>query len=130
MKLRRPFLKGRLSRLGTVLLALWKLLRHPATPMAARVAALLALVYALSPVDLIPDVVPLLGWLDDLVIVPALVALAVRLTPRMLWRQRMAEAEQLTGPTLRRIAWGTAGVLALWLLLVTGLAVWLWRAWS
>src|SRR5438067_1345784 len=125
MKLRRPFLRGRVSRLGTLLLALWKLLRHPATPGMARLAALVALAYALSPIDLIPDVVPLAGWLDDLLIVPTLIALAVRLTPRAQWQQHLADAERLTGPALRRIAWGTVGVVALWLLLLLGAAWWL-----
>jgi uncharacterized membrane protein YkvA (DUF1232 family) len=115
------------TRLGTLLLALWKLMRHPATPWPARLAALLALAYALSPIDLIPDVVPLLGWLDDLLIVPLLIALAVRLTPRTQWHEHLAEAERATGPHLRRIVWAAGAAVVLWLLLLFAFAGWLWH---
>ncbi len=65
--------------------------RHAA---AAKLVALLVLAYALSPIDLIPDFIPLLGLLDDVILLPLGIALAVRLTPRHLWLARLAEAEQ------------------------------------
>ncbi|MCU0928526.1 MAG: YkvA family protein [Burkholderiaceae bacterium] len=73
------------ARLATLLLALWKLFRHPQTPWLPKVVAVLVLAYALSPIDLIPDVIPVLGQLDDLVLVPLGIALAVKLTPDELW---------------------------------------------
>lgn len=57
-------------------------LRHPRTPWYARVVLGLAVVYFLSPIDLIPDPIPVLGQLDDFLIVPGLVALALKLIPK------------------------------------------------
>src|SRR4051812_5699746 len=73
-------------RIATYLLALWKLLRHPQTPLPAKAVIVAVLAYAASPIDLIPDFIPLLGQLDDLIIVPLGVALALRLTPKPLWQ--------------------------------------------
>lgn len=58
-----------------------KVLRHPRTPWYARIVLGLALAYLVSPIDLIPDPIPVLGQLDDLLIVPGLVTLAVKLIP-------------------------------------------------
>jgi uncharacterized membrane protein YkvA (DUF1232 family) len=62
-------------------LALWFALKNPTMPFWAKVVCFIAVAYALSPVDLIPDFIPVLGYLDDLIIVPALVWLALKLIP-------------------------------------------------
>ena len=112
------------ARLATNLLALWKLFRHPETPWMAKAVAVLVLAYALSPIDLIPDFIPVLGLLDDVILLPLGIALAVKLTPRHLWLARVAEAE--TGADqLPRLRWGAAIVLILWLSIVLLLAWWL-----
>jgi len=113
------------ARLATRLLALWKLVRHPDTPRAPKLVALLTLAYALSPIDLIPDFIPVLGLLDDLVLVPMGIALAVRLTPPHLWQARMSEAEA-SADKLPRVWWGVLLIVLTWLLVV-GLFVW-WLA--
>jgi uncharacterized membrane protein YkvA (DUF1232 family) len=123
-------LKNALRRFGpafmaTRLLALWKLLRHPATPWPAKAVAALVLVYVASPIDLIPDFIPVLGMLDELVLVPLGVALAVRLTPAPLWQQCLAEAHGST-ERLPRWFWAGAAVLLVWAVLL-GLFVW-WLA--
>ena len=112
------------ARLATRLLALWKLVRHRDTPRAPKVIALLVLAYALSPIDLIPDFIPVLGQLDDLVLVPLGIALAVRLTPQHLWLARLAEAEAST-EQLPRVWWGVALIVVVWLLLLGLFAWWL-----
>jgi len=112
------------ARLATNLLALWKLFLHRETPWLAKAVAICVLAYALSPIDLIPDFIPVLGLLDDLILLPLGIALAVKLTPRHLWQARLAEAESGAGQ-LPRLLWGAAIVLLIWLSIVTLLAWWL-----
>ena len=109
------------ARLATLLLALWKLFKHPDTPWAPKLVALAVLAYAVSPIDLIPDFIPVLGLLDDLVLLPLGVALAMRLTPAAQWQARLAEA-QASADKLPRIFWGAVIVLAVWLLVLGGIA--------
>ena len=114
------------ARLATYLIALWKLARHRDTPRSARLVALLVLAYAVSPIDLIPDFIPVLGQLDDLVLIPMGVALVTRLTPKAVWQARLREAEA-QAESLPRLWWGAAIVVAVWLLLLGGFVWWLVR---
>ena len=102
--------------------ALWLAARDPRTPLGAKLLAGLVAAYALSPIDLIPDFIPVLGYLDDLLLVPAGIWLAVRLIPAELLAEFRAAAEARERP--RSLA-GAAVVAAVWLALA-GLAVWLW----
>lgn len=68
-------------RIGHELVFLRKVLEHAETPWFSRILLGVALAYFVSPIDLIPDVVPVLGQLDDLIIVPGLIWLAMRLIP-------------------------------------------------
>jgi uncharacterized membrane protein YkvA (DUF1232 family) len=112
------------ARLATRLLALWKLVRHRDTPRAPKLIALLVLAYALSPIDLIPDFIPVIGLLDDIILVPMGIALAVRLTPPHLWQARMAEAEA-SADKLPKLWWGVLLIVLIWLLLLGLFAWWL-----
>jgi hypothetical protein len=85
------------------------------------------LAYAVSPIDLIPDFIPVLGLLDELILLPLGIALAVKLTPEPLWQARLAEAEA-GRDRLPRMLWGAALVVLVWLLVV-GLAAWGLWAW-
>ena len=75
------------------------ILKDRRTPLLAKILLGMAIVYALSPVDLIPDFIPVLGYLDDVIIIPALVFLALKLTPNQIvqeCRLRVESAEALT----------------------------------
>lgn len=76
------------ARLATHLLALWKLFKHPDTPRGVKLLAVALIAYAVSPIDLIPDFIPILGMLDDVILLPLGIALVVKLTPRPLWQAR------------------------------------------
>ena len=111
------------TRLATYLIALWKLARHRQTPRAARLVAWGVLAYALSPIDLIPDFIPLLGQLDDIVLIPLGVALVVKLVPVPLWQACLREAE-VHAERLPKLWWGAALIALVWLGIV-GLLGWL-----
>lgn len=90
-------------------------------PWYAKVAALCVAGYALSPIDLIPDFIPVLGYLDDVILVPLGVLLVVRLIPPPLLAEHRATAARLERPVSRG---GAALIIGLWILL-GGLLVWL-----
>ena len=127
MKLGRLLGAANRARLGVYLLALWKLFKHPDTPRAPRWIAIAVVAYALSPIDLIPDFIPVLGQLDDLILLPLGIALAVKLTPEPLWQARLREAEA-GRDQLPKLLWGAAAVVGLWLLAMAGLGALLWWA--
>ena len=114
-------------RIRVYLLALWKLFRHPETPWPAKAIAVFVLAYALSPIDLIPDFIPVLGQLDDLILIPLGIALAVRLTPKPLWEALLQEAER-SAENLPPLVWGAVAVVVVWAILIA-LAIWAWRSW-
>lgn len=125
MTLRTLFGAANRARLGIYLLALWKLMQHPDTPRGPKLVALAVLLYALSPIDLIPDFIPLIGQLDELILLPLGVALAIRLTPEPLWRARLAEAEA-AGGRAPKLVWGAVLIVAVWLLGAGLCGWWLW----
>ena len=125
MKLARVFGALKLTRLRVYLVALWKLFKHPRAPRAAKWVAFAVLAYAVSPIDLIPDFIPVLGQLDDLIIVPLGIALVVRLTPKPLWQGLLLEAETAS-QKLPSLWWGAMLIVLVWALLF-GLFVW-WGA--
>ena len=98
--------------------------RHPATPWPAKLVAGLVVAYALSPIDLIPDVIPLLGYLDDLILLPIGIALAIRLIPQAVLAECRAQAA--ASPERPTSKLGATLIVALWLLTAGLAAWWLW----
>ena len=99
-------------RLAVEAHAAWLAARDPRVPMLARALAVAVAAYALSPIDLIPDFIPVLGWLDDLVIVPLGLLAVRRLVPAQLWRALRATAEAASERPSSRT--GMVFILLLW----------------
>ena len=98
--------------------------RDARMPWLARLVALAVASYALSPIDLIPDMIPVLGLLDDLVLVPLGIALALRLVPPAVMAEARLRAEALAArPTSRAAA---VAIVVVWGLLAAASAVLLW----
>ena len=99
-------------RLAVEAHAAWLAARDPRVPWFARILAVAVAAYALSPIDLIPDFIPVLGWLDDLVIVPLGLLAVRRLIPAPLWTELHAAAETASERPSSRA--GMAYILLLW----------------
>ncbi|RWO62937.1 YkvA family protein [Mesorhizobium sp.] len=104
--------------------ALWLAARDPRVPWFAKFVAGIVAAYALSPIDLIPDFIPVLGYIDDLIIVPLGVVLAIRLVPPSLMAEFRARAAALEKQPQSRM--GMFIVVALWLALA---ALLIWAFW-
>lgn len=105
-------LKSRAKALKRDTLAVWYASRDKRTPWYARLLALLVAAYALSPVDLIPDFIPVLGYLDDLILIPAGIALTLRLIPPEVMADARVRAESsLAKPNPR---WMTLLIILVW----------------
>jgi uncharacterized membrane protein YkvA (DUF1232 family) len=107
-------------RLKRDVVALWLAARDRRTPLSAKIVAGCVAAYALSPVDLIPDFIPVLGYLDDLIIVPLGIVWAVRLVPPVLMAELRGLASARPARPVSRA--GLAAVLAIWIV-VAGLVV-------
>jgi uncharacterized membrane protein YkvA (DUF1232 family) len=105
--------------------ALWLAARDPRVPWYAKLLAGAVAAYALSPIDLIPDFVPILGYVDDLIIVPAGIVLATRLIPDALMAEFRAAAAKRERERVSLV--GAAVVVAIWVAALVVVAWWLAR---
>lgn len=94
------------------------------TPVAAKLTAGLAAAYVLSPIDVLPDFVPVLGVLDDLILISLSLWIAIRLVPAPLMEEFRQAADLATDRPISRI--GALLVIGLWVLVATFIALQLW----
>ncbi len=119
-----PKLKEQASRLKSELHALWLAYSDPRTPWLARLLIVCIIAYALSPIDLIPDPIPVIGHLDDLILLPIGIALAIRMIPDSVMADCRERARQANFDKPSQWKWtGAAFVVIVWLLI----AMWIWR---
>lgn len=106
-------LKNQARALKREIVALRLATRDPRTPLAAKLIALAVIAYALSPIDLVPDFVPVLGQVDDLILVPLGLWLAIRLIPREVIEE--ARARALEPAQLPRSIGAAIIIVTLWI---------------
>lgn len=111
-------IKERVKRLKTDIPAVFIALKKKETPFFVKLLAGMTVAYALSPIDLIPDFIPILGLLDDVVLLPALIALIVRLMPKEAFAQCRAEAEGLWADGKPKQWYYALPIVAVWVLLI------------
>jgi uncharacterized membrane protein YkvA (DUF1232 family) len=119
--------RQRARRLKTEAYAVYLACRDPRTPWYAKALAACAAGYALSPIDLIPDFIPVIGYLDDLVLVPLGIALVLKMIPPTVMAQcRQAAEERLASGKPR--SWVAGAVIVLiWVVAIGTGGVWVWR---
>ncbi len=98
--------------------------RHPLVPWYAKALALIVVGYALSPIDLIPDFIPLLGYLDDLVLIPLGIMLVIRLIPADILAECRRQSEEIVGRVTRAGKIAAVVIVAVWIA-TAALLVWL-----
>lgn len=105
--------------------ALYLASRDARVPISAKIIIALVVAYALSPIDLVPDFIPVIGYLDDLVLLPLAIWLAIYLIPQEVWQECQAlAAEKITElPRSRRAA---TVIIFIWLLAIAGFMLWVW----
>ncbi|MDR0182841.1 YkvA family protein [Lysobacter arvi] len=118
-------LRGWAQALKQQTLIVWFAARDARTPRFARALALVVAAYALSPIDLIPDFIPVLGYLDDVILVPLGLWLVLRMVPPEVIADSQAKAAAMSErPVSRGMA---AVVVAIWAIALAVLGVWAWR---
>ena len=116
-------------RLKRDALTLWFAWRHPQTPGGVKALCLLVVAYALSPIDLIPDFIPVLGYLDDAILLPGLIWLALRLLPVAVLTECRTQTQTWLDKRLKkpRLWAGAVIVVLIWIVLIWLGWLW-WRA--
>ena len=119
-------LKERAKKLKTDIPAVFLALKKKETPVLAKICAGATIIYALSPIDLVPDFIPVLGYLDDIIILPALVALTAKLIPHDVFAECQRESEGLWQDGKPKKWVYALPIAAIWLLILFLIARALW----
>ena len=118
-------MQDRVRHLKTELVAIGLSLKNPRTPWYAKAVAAIVVAYALSPIDLIPDFIPVLGYLDDLILVPLGIVVAIKLIPTEVLEECRVRAQETNqrGPSIL----AAVVVVAIWLVLALLVVRWIVR---
>ncbi len=122
-----PTWKERARALKNDVIAIALALRDPRVPWYAKAVGACVVAYALSPIDLIPDFIPVLGYVDDLVLVPLGLMLMLRLIPAEILAEHRTQAAAIGQRPVSRT--GAAIVIAIWLILLAAAAWWARHIW-
>lgn len=111
-------LKEKAKKLKTDIPALFLSLKDKETPLIAKIFAGIAIAYALSPIDLIPDFIPVLGYLDDIILLPALVALTIKFIPEKVFEKNKKNAEGLWADGKPKKWYYAIPVFIIWIIII------------
>jgi len=100
-------------------------LKRKDAPILAKIFAFLTIAYALSPIDIIPDFIPIVGYLDDLIIVPILLIITIKLLPKKMYAESLREAEVMDTKALKKKNWAGIFIISFNIILLLMIAVFL-----
>ena len=117
--------KERAQRLKSDIPAVFIALKDKETPWYAKLLATITVGYALSPIDLIPDFIPVLGYLDDIIVLPALVALTIRLIPEKIWEKSRQQSKNMWTNGKPKRWYYAIPIVVIWLLIICLIIKWI-----
>ncbi len=113
--------KASAKQIKTYIPAIFIAMRKNETPPAAKIMAMITVAYALSPIDLIPDFIPVLGYIDDLIILPLFIALTIKLIPPEIMEICKSEADGLWQKGRPKKWYYALPIIILWIILITAI---------
>ena len=111
-------LKERAKKLKKEIPAVFLALKDKDTPIVAKMIVAVTVGYALSPIDFIPDFIPVLGYLDDIILLPALITLSIKLIPTSVWEKCLKESEDLWKDGKPKKWYYAIPIVAIWMLII------------
>lgn len=111
-------LKERASKLKREIPAVFLALKDKDTPIVAKMIAAVTVGYALSPIDFIPDFIPVLGYLDDIILLPALIIMTIKLIPKSVWEKCLKEAEDIWKDGKPKKWYYAIPIVVIWMLII------------
>ncbi len=119
--------KNRVAGLKQNIYALYLASRDPRVPWLAKLVVVLVVAYTLSPIDLIPDFIPLLGYIDDIFLLPLAIALAIKLMPPDIWEEYKARARAQLAAELPRSYAAAVVIAIIWIIVIGIMGLWMWQ---
>lgn len=120
-------LKDQANKLKRDVPAVFLALKDKQTPFLAKALALVTIAYALSPIDFIPEFIPVLGYLDDVILLPSLIAVTIKLIPNEVWLRCQADSENMWKNGKPKRWYYAIPVVIVWLIIIWLIvkAIWL-----
>ena len=119
-------LKERAKKLIQDIPVVFLCLKDKETPLIAKIIAGITVGYALSPIDVIPDFIPVLGYLDDVMILPALVLLTIKLIPSNVWERNVNLAKGMWADGKPKKWYYSISIIIIWIILLLLIVKWIW----
>lgn len=111
-------LKERIKKLKTKVAALYLAFKRKETPLPAKIVVGITVGYALSPIDLIPDFIPVLGYLDDIIILPLFITLSIKLIPKRIMEECENQAQDMWKSGKPKKWYFAIPIIAIWILII------------